>query len=156
MLRRPFNYVNGVLKNGQLDQGLLFIAWQADLERSFIAVQQRLDREPLEEYVKPVGGGYFFALPGICRGRTTSAARLDRRNFPDKPDTPASRYPSAPVPDWAANSPGVSLDALSDPRRRRRAASRSRAAAARTCDARPRRADQRVQDLRLRADRHSW
>jgi len=32
MLRRPFNYVNGVLKNGQLDQGLLFIAFQADLE----------------------------------------------------------------------------------------------------------------------------
>ncbi|MFO4987350.1 Dyp-type peroxidase, partial [Salmonella enterica subsp. enterica serovar 1,4,[5],12:i:-] len=49
MLRRPFNYVNTVLKNGQLDQGLLFIAWQADLEKSFIAVQRRLDGEPLEE-----------------------------------------------------------------------------------------------------------
>jgi len=65
MLRRPFNYVNGVLKNGQLDQGLLFIAFQANLDRAFIAVQRRLDGEPLEEYVKPVGGGYFFALPGF-------------------------------------------------------------------------------------------
>ncbi len=65
MLRRPFNYVNGVLKNGQLDQGLLFIAFQSNLERSFIAVQRRLDGEPLEEYVKPVGGGYFFTLPGF-------------------------------------------------------------------------------------------
>ncbi|MFO1141552.1 MAG: iron uptake transporter deferrochelatase/peroxidase subunit [Amaricoccus sp.] len=68
MLRRPFNYVNGVLKNGQLDQGLLFIAFQSNLERSFVAVQRRLDGEPLEEYVKPVGGGYFFALPGFTGG----------------------------------------------------------------------------------------
>ena len=68
MLRRPFNYVNGVLKNGQLDQGLLFICWQADLEQAFITVQRRLDGEPLEEYIKPVGGGYFFALPGFGGG----------------------------------------------------------------------------------------
>lgn len=77
MLRRPFNYVNGVLKNGQLDQGLLFIAWQADLERSFIAVQRRLDREPLEEYLKPVGGGYFFALPGFAEGGTLGRSLID-------------------------------------------------------------------------------
>ncbi len=68
MLRRPFNYVNTVQKNGQLDQGLLFIAWQADLEKSFITVQRRLDGEPLEEYLKPIGGGYFFALPGFEAG----------------------------------------------------------------------------------------
>ena len=67
MLRRPFNYSNGVLRNGQLDQGMLFIAYQRDLEAAFIAVQKRLEREPLEEYVKPVGGGYFFTLPGVER-----------------------------------------------------------------------------------------
>lgn len=65
MLRRPFNYSNGVTKSGQLAMGLLFIAYQADLEKGFIHVQNRLNGEPLEEYIKPVGGGYFFALPGV-------------------------------------------------------------------------------------------
>lgn len=65
ILRRPFNYSNGVNKAGQLEMGLLFIAYQADLEKGFIHVQNRLNGEPLEEYLKPIGGGYFFVLPGV-------------------------------------------------------------------------------------------
>lgn len=65
ILRRPFNYSNGISKSGQLDMGLLFICFQSDLEAGFATVQQRLNGEPLEEYIKPVGGGYFFILPGI-------------------------------------------------------------------------------------------
>lgn len=64
ILRRPFNYSNGVSKSGQLEQGLLFICYQADLEKGFITVQRQLDGEPLEEYIKPIGGGFFFTLPG--------------------------------------------------------------------------------------------
>jgi deferrochelatase/peroxidase EfeB len=64
MLRRPYSYSRGVNRAGQLDMGLIFNCFQADLERGFITVQKRLDGEPIEEYVKPTGGGYFFALPG--------------------------------------------------------------------------------------------
>ncbi len=77
MLRRPFNYSRGVLRNGQLDQGLLFIAYQADLEAGFIAVQNQLNGEPLEEYIKPVGGGYFFALPGAAVGDYLGASLVN-------------------------------------------------------------------------------
>lgn len=67
ILRRPFNYSNGVTKSGQLDMGLLFICYQSNLEKGFITVQKRLDGEPLEEYIKPFGGGFFYTLPGIER-----------------------------------------------------------------------------------------
>jgi deferrochelatase/peroxidase EfeB len=65
ILRRGFSYSLGFDDAGHFDQGLLFQSFQRDLEAGFVTVQNRLNGEALEEYITPVGGGYFFALPGV-------------------------------------------------------------------------------------------
>ncbi|CNJ59648.1 iron uptake transporter deferrochelatase/peroxidase subunit [Yersinia aldovae] len=76
MLRRGYSYSLGVSNSGQLDMGLLFVCYQSDLETAFLAVQNRLNGEALEEYVKPIGGGYFFVLPGVVDANHYLAQRL--------------------------------------------------------------------------------
>ena len=69
ILRRPYNFArDSITKAGQLEMGLLFVCFQADLDAGFRTVQARLNGEPLEEYIKPFGGGYFFVLPGLRDG----------------------------------------------------------------------------------------
>lgn len=65
--RRSYSYSLGLTPSGQLDMGLIFISFQNNLKKGFIDTQKRLDGEPLERYIKPFGGGYYFVLPGISQ-----------------------------------------------------------------------------------------
>jgi deferrochelatase/peroxidase EfeB len=69
ILRKSFNYHRGIDAAGQLDQGLLFLAYNRSIQQQFEVVQRRLAGEPMTDYVTPVGGGYFYAPRGT-RGAT--------------------------------------------------------------------------------------
>jgi deferrochelatase/peroxidase EfeB len=63
ILRRAWNYSEGFDDDGQLNVGLLFTGFNQDIQRQFVAIQERLNEEPMVDYITPEGGGYFFAPP---------------------------------------------------------------------------------------------
>ena len=66
MLRRPYNYDEGLTADGRSDAGLLFAAYQADIDRQFIPVQRRLDEggDLLNLWTTPIGSAVFAIPPG--------------------------------------------------------------------------------------------
>ncbi|TNY36294.1 Dyp-type peroxidase [Thermomonospora catenispora] len=70
MLRRPYNYDEGPTADGRSDAGLLFAAYQADVDRQFVPVQRRLDEggDLLNLWTTPIGSAVFAVPPGCGEG----------------------------------------------------------------------------------------
>jgi deferrochelatase/peroxidase EfeB len=68
ILRRGYNYSDGINQYGQLDAGLLFISYQND-PAHFEHLQSRLGAsDQLNEYISHIGSGVFFVPPAPSRG----------------------------------------------------------------------------------------
>lgn len=72
LLRRGYNFVDGNDDLGRLDAGLFFISFQRSPEQ-FIAIQRRLARDAMNEYIKHVGSAIFAVPPGVRVGQSIGA-----------------------------------------------------------------------------------
>ncbi|MBI1219951.1 MAG: deferrochelatase/peroxidase EfeB [Rhodobacteraceae bacterium] len=68
ILRRGFNYTDGINQFGFLDAGLLFLSYQND-PAHFERLQARLGAsDALNEYISHIGSGIFFVPPAPTEG----------------------------------------------------------------------------------------
>jgi deferrochelatase/peroxidase EfeB len=75
LLRRSYQYTRTPDPAGDVNIGHVFCCYQRELN-TYIAMQTRLENEPLVEYISPTGGGYFFVLPGVRNGEDYYARGL--------------------------------------------------------------------------------
>lgn len=68
ILRRSYQYDRSPDVQGNPDMGHVFCCFQQQLA-TYIAMQTRLEGEMLVPFIGPMGGGYFFALPGVSNAQ---------------------------------------------------------------------------------------
>ncbi|PYE17486.1 dye decolorizing peroxidase [Williamsia limnetica] len=68
-LRRAYNYDDPPGPGETSNSGLIFAAYQQDVDAQFLPVQQRLaDHDALNEWTVPIGSAVYAILPGIAEG----------------------------------------------------------------------------------------
>jgi dye decolorizing peroxidase len=69
ILRRPYNYDDGIDSAGSVDAGLIFVAFMADPQAQFVPIQRRLaEADVLNVWTTPVGSALFAVPPGFTEG----------------------------------------------------------------------------------------
>ncbi|MEJ6014024.1 Dyp-type peroxidase [Corynebacterium sp. H127] len=68
MLRRGYNYTEGIDYLGRLNAGLVFIAYVANPQTNFIPVLSRMTDDLLTEYIQHVATGLYLVPGGIKEG----------------------------------------------------------------------------------------
>lgn len=67
IFRRPYHYDGAPDEAGRADSGMIFVAYQADVDRQFVPVQRRLaEHDLLNKWTTPIGSA-VFAIPPGCR-----------------------------------------------------------------------------------------
>ena len=78
IFRRAYNYDERPGGSGVSESGLLFVAFQADVARQFVPMQQRLDElDLLNEWTVPVGSAVFAIPPGCTEKGYIGETLLD-------------------------------------------------------------------------------
>jgi dye decolorizing peroxidase len=77
ILRRPYNYDDGVAADGTADAGLIFVAYQADPAAQFVPLQERLaTSDVLNIWTTPIGSALFAVPGGVQPGEYLGQALL--------------------------------------------------------------------------------
>lgn len=76
MLRRGYNYLEGVDYLGRLDAGLFFIAFVRNPAESFIPVLARMKDDLLTEYIQHLSSAVYLVLPGLRDGEDYLGQKL--------------------------------------------------------------------------------
>lgn len=67
IFRRGYNYDERPLESEVSESGLIFVSYQADIDRQFVPMQRRLDElDLLNEWTVPIGSAVFAIPPGCA------------------------------------------------------------------------------------------
>ncbi len=78
IFRRPFSYEGAPTAEGRPNVGMLFISYQANLDKQFIPIQQRLaDGDILNLWIKHVGSSEWVIPGGVKEGEVIAQALFE-------------------------------------------------------------------------------